>query len=666
MDKKRVLSIAASAVLAGSIFTGCSWNDDDDAVVTGSSSSGVQIEDGLVVSIPAGGVIVTNDSNLTCISVHDINATNKKFIFSAGDFTCEEGMNFSSYTQLQVLEGARLDSDGNNVYTLDDNLTSDITVKARSTDTVASILTTLYVEAPAGTAGDALRASLANVGTISPSDVIASAPQYYALSQQIKKAKNAGFSVSTLASDLNITSLDSATNLTIGFKAGTLVLPAAQTLVGTSSVKAVAEVARTVATTTGLTTAQKSTLLLNNIEKSTTTDIGTMINNIAAAAAPTGVTIDSSSITTAVDALLPTGSKLTDLNTSTTSLDANLTAPKLTLNSATITIGETDLVATANNFSKTMTAVSSALDIGFGISVASANLPVEGITTTVQAKISNEEGQSITLKITNVKIEKGATAGSVKVTLNSSSVVTLGESNLPLMYNAMVGTTYQKNIVHELVQRDLNFKLSTLLTALGSSESARTLAIKNAIADYASQAGTYTVAVGITGLGSTQTNLSNVATATGLTGAVGVQGTLNISPSQTTTPTTPTYHAPVLTLPSTLDVRVGENMTTISLINATTDADSGDVVTYTVTGLPAGLSYDSTTKTISGNPTTANSTGVTVTITATDSHSMPATATINVVVLAASTSGGDEGTTGDEPGETSGGDEGTTGDEPGN
>ena len=73
---------------------------------------------------------------------------------------------------------------------------------------------------------------------------------------------------------------------------------------------------------------------------------------------------------------------------------------------------------------------------------------------------------------------------------------------------------------------------------------------------------------------------------------------------------------------------------TFAIPNGTfTDPDAGDTLSYSASGLPAGLTINATTGAISGNPSAAGT--ASVTITATDSHGATATKTGSITIQAA-------------------------------
>src|ERR1700677_3247291 len=109
------------------------------------------------------------------------------------------------------------------------------------------------------------------------------------------------------------------------------------------------------------------------------------------------------------------------------------------------------------------------------------------------------------------------------------------------------------------------------------------------------------------------TGVISGATKTAGTSSVTVTGTDSTGPSGSATFTWnigTTSNTVTVTNPGSQTGTVG---TAASLQIAATDSGSGQTLTYSATGLPAGLSISSTTGLISGTPTTAGSNSVTVT-----------------------------------------------------
>src|SRR5580698_2625860 len=128
----------------------------------------------------------------------------------------------------------------------------------------------------------------------------------------------------------------------------------------------------------------------------------------------------------------------------------------------------------------------------------------------------------------------------------------------------------------------------------------------------------------ISGTPTTAGSSSVTVTATDTTGASGSASfTWTINPKATNTVT--------VTNPGSQAGTVG---TAASLQIAATDSASGQTLTYSATGLPAGLSISSTTGLISGTPTTAATSSVTVT--ATDTTGASGSATFSWTISAAS------------------------------
>ncbi|GAB3221989.1 hypothetical protein GCM10027423_55850 [Spirosoma arcticum] len=103
--------------------------------------------------------------------------------------------------------------------------------------------------------------------------------------------------------------------------------------------------------------------------------------------------------------------------------------------------------------------------------------------------------------------------------------------------------------------------------------------------------------------------------------------TANVGVTGTVSSTVPANQAPVAVSNPNQTATVGVNFTYV--VNAFTDPN-GDVLTYSASGLPAGLTFDAGTRTISG---VASASGVSmVTITATDPGSLSASTTFTITV----------------------------------
>jgi hypothetical protein len=133
---------------------------------------------------------------------------------------------------------------------------------------------------------------------------------------------------------------------------------------------------------------------------------------------------------------------------------------------------------------------------------------------------------------------------------------------------------------------------------------------------------------------SSTTGVISGTTKTAGTSSVTVTGTDSTGPSGSATFTWnvgTTSNTVTVTNPGSQAGTVG---TAASLQIAATDSASGQTLTYSATGLPAGLSISSTTGLISGTPTTAATSSVTVT--ATDTTGASGSATFSWTISAAS------------------------------
>ena len=109
-----------------------------------------------------------------------------------------------------------------------------------------------------------------------------------------------------------------------------------------------------------------------------------------------------------------------------------------------------------------------------------------------------------------------------------------------------------------------------------------------------------------------------------------VDATTPVTP--VTVPVTPVNHAPTFASANTSSSVTLMSQPAIISLPYATDADSGDTLTYTVSNLPTGITYDPTTHSISISPTTTPNT-YTLSIVATDKSRASATMTVSLEVL---------------------------------
>lgn len=521
MDKKRVLSIAASAVLVGSIFTGCSWNSDDEATSAASTSTTINApQDGLIVKIPSGGLdIIYTDR--TCSSNTDLTVASGKYTLNVSDFTCNTGTaSFSEAYKLKVKPGATVDTDGDGAYNaVADTKPLDIEIKAKSTDTFPSVLTTLR-EVATEQGNTALATSLANVGAESPVALLATKPQLYAVSQMVVKAIKAAAAAGKTAAEAASEIGDATTGITT-ISLSSVTAPTITT--GTSASANVVAFANTDSVTAltaivkakvGTTTASAATMaaLTTNIEASNKTltnlitDLGVTGNSAVTAA---------SSAVTAAD---------TAISTAKTTMDAYDNAAKLTVNTMALKIGSYNYVGSSNNFAITRSnenTISSSDDVVISIGAIGANS--FGVTNgTLKAKVV-KGANTLTLTITNVTIASNATTGKVSATIGAGATVSVDATGTTNTIDDVTGT-----LNSAITTNDLSFSLNTLIGAI-TTNSDGVAAAKTDILGALTKAGEYTLTVGLNGTMTTNaiTNLTDVSSALG-SGYKGFTGTVTV------------------------------------------------------------------------------------------------------------------------------------------
>jgi Putative Ig domain/PLD-like domain len=165
---------------------------------------------------------------------------------------------------------------------------------------------------------------------------------------------------------------------------------------------------------------------------------------------------------------------------------------------------------------------------------------------------------------------------------------------------AVGGTVYYQTQGEDTCTGSLSYSATGLPTGLSIN------ATTGVISGTASTAGTYTVTL----TGTDSTGPSGAATFTWTVG----------TPANTVTVTKPANQTGTVGKAASLQI-------------SATDSASGQTLTYSATGLPAGLSISSTTGLISGTPTTAGTS--TVAVTATDTTGASGTATFTWTISAA-------------------------------
>jgi hypothetical protein len=528
-SKIKTSLITASLIVVASAFTGCGGGSDDTpAPVTSTTINAPQ--DGLIVKIPAGGLQLKY-TNRICSSNTDLTVGSGKYALNVANFTCDSGSaSFTEAYSLKVMPGATVDTDGDGAYNAtNDTKPLDIEIKAKSTDTFPSVLTTLR-EVATEQGNTALATSLANVGAESPVALLASKPQLYAVSQMvvkaIKEAAAAGITPAVAAANIakldnnskGITAIDlsSTTAPTITTTTATT----ANTFLNTNAITALTGIVKATATTTGVTSAQIQATLVKEVEAKNV-DLTTLITNVNTAlstASSTTVNLNTNvAVTSTVTAAITAAN--TAINTANSTINNYDSKAKLTVNLISVKIGSHTYMGTSNDFNITKTSaqkVASTDNVVIALSAIGDN-NFALTNGTLVAKITNTIGtqETLTLTIEGVSITTDS-VGKLSATIANGSKV-----NLESTYNGISNRT--ATLSKAVTTTDLSFSIDTLIAAIYEGQMAT---LKSEIITTLTKAGTYTLSVGLSGIDiSAVTNLTNLTTEgyKGFTGTVNVQ-----------------------------------------------------------------------------------------------------------------------------------------------
>lgn len=326
-------------------------------------------------------------------------------------------------------------------------------------------------------------------------------------------------------------------------------------------------------------------------------------------------------------------SQFADNNTSIADLEADLVDSAdanalLPLNiTGTTTIGGQEVSIVGNTFS-TITRdaltseqnLSSFFDISFNVDMTTLrdrNITDASMIVLVKQTNSADENRSIALEIGGIEIVAVADTNLSDDTTDSTLTITVkdgatisakaaGLSNI-----APVSATLSSgDIALGETNGNIDFNVQTILDAFNSTTINDYLESLN---DYARQTdASYKVYVGLDGNFTTglsdfaETSLENsglTLTDLNVTAYEGFSGTVIVGDA------TPINHAPTFTSSDTTapTMTVGTEVTSCTIAQAT-DADA-DTLTYSATGLPAGMTISATTGIISGTPTTETTSG---------------------------------------------------------
>lgn len=275
--------------------------------------------------------------------------------------------------------------------------------------------------------------------------------------------------------------------------------------------------------------------------------------------------IDTTSVTNAISTA----------TTAVASLPAKLSVGSIKIGTQTVALNGNSFTATVDTADKNITSF-------YNVSFPSVSL-TKGFseqTVGLNVKISDANANQVTLSIAGAKLAPNDTNTSVKITLPTTSTITVGQTGLAAL-QAVIGTSASANPTTQLVMNDLAFDVDTLLGSINSSQIPTAIDALNA---YIQKSGVYDVNISFSGL---DANLTTDYTS--FVGKVTVKG-------DTTAPVAPTLGdvnatSLVVTAEAGSLITIKNGTTTIATAVAT---GSAQTVTFTALTASATLSVTAT------------------------------------------------------------------------
>lgn len=312
--------------------------------------------------------------------------------------------------------------------------------------------------------------------------------------------------------------------------------------------------------------------------------------------------IDTSAVTTAIS----------NATTAASSLPAKLSVGSIKIGTQTVSLN-------GNSFSATVDTVNKDVADFYNVSFPSVTLTKGFTEQTVglNVTISDANANQVSMSIAGAKLTPNDTNTSVRITLPTSSTITVAQTGLPAL-QAVIGTSASANPSSQLVMNDLAFDIDTLLGSINSSSIPAAI---DALNGYIQKSGVYDVNISFSGLNS---NLTTDYTS--FAGKVTVKGDV-------TAPTAPTLGAVtasslVVTAEAGSTIAIKNGSTTLATATAT-----GSAQTITFTALTASATLNVTATDRYGNISTAATKAFTYTAPDSTAPAAPTLGDVNATSL---------------------------------